>query len=280
MATATHKKAGFGDLIGKVADRVSTSLQMFLLVVAIGFMIAWAISPVRERLEKSGYFDHETALEAVGLALILTLGLLTMLSKKMGKIASAMEVISHSHQDILDRGVGSVYPHLLEGLQGTANHRERILDVLGLTLYTAWPHIQAWINNGELRDWVITLHCLDPVYIEANQSCFSKKWIHHAQAQIEDIEHYQKHQAALLAEKAIRLELRTYRNFPAVHGFRIGNGDTFISFSWWESLEDSAVLADPYFFYERFRPSDRSSRAHVYRALFDNWIDQAAKTSK
>jgi hypothetical protein len=48
-----------------------------------------------------------------------------------------------------------VYPVLLERVQATGRKEEKVFDVLGLTLYTAWPSIRFWLNRSDLNGWTM-----------------------------------------------------------------------------------------------------------------------------
>lgn len=79
--------------------------------------------------------------------------------------------------------------------------------------------------------------------------------------------------------RSVTLELFLNHNFPAMHGFRLGTGEVFISFSQWTGEPGARHLDYARQFYERFRANDRSDRAEEYRSLFDNWIDEGLTRS-
>lgn len=263
----------------EVLDRVIFILQSVFTAVCALFLVAWTYSPFREWLitRKVVADKADVTTDAVAVAIALILAVLIRLQKRMGRLLSQIRFLIPQFDDIIDRGIGAIYPYLYDSIREAYTDRERSLEVLGLNLYTAWPHIRDWIQNDEMRKWKITLYCVDPLFMEGERSNFPIQWIHHAQTQIEDISMFKEAHEVELANAGINLELHPYKNFPAMHGFRLGSGELFFSTIQWDPITQK--LTDPYNFYERVRPNDRSRRANVHRTMFDNWIKKAAITS-
>jgi len=227
---------------------------------------------------RSGWFDEHTMNEAVALALILTMGELAHLYRKMTEVSTELTRLAGMGSNIVHGGVGQVYPHLLGAIEGSRHAGSRSLEVLGLTLYTAWPQIHAWISESSARDIDVTLYCLEPEFIASQRNWIAPYWENHARAQVDSIRRFIEENAKDIKKRSIKLNLILYRGFPAIHGFRLDGGELFVSFSRWSGGETGdRHLGDPNHFYERFRADDRSARAEEYRSLFANWIDEARR---
>jgi hypothetical protein len=273
--TNLGSKGRFGLRVGKFVDTISTYVQIGFLVLVAGLIVSWAIPPVRDRLLQGRWFDEHTMNEAVALALLLTMGLLHHLYRQMTEVSHELKHLIGMGSNIIHGGVGQVYPHLLGALESGGRGRRRSLEVLGLTLYTAWPQIHAWISEGSAHDLDITLYCLEPEFIVGQSNWIPQYWENHAKAQIDSIRRFTEENAQDIKARSIAINLIRYSGFPAIHGFRLGSGELFISFSWWSGDFGNRHLGDPNHFYERFRADDRSARAEEYRSLFGNWIDEA-----
>lgn len=64
---------------------------------------------------------------------------------------------------------------------------------------------------------------------------------------------------------------------PAVHGFRLGNGDVFVSTLRWR---DKGRLGKHRFPYEYVPAYDVSPEADAARALFRSWFERAILSAK
>lgn len=275
MASIKKGRTRFGQLVGKLAEEISIYLQIALLVLVLVFIVAWTFPPAREYLERKKWFDEHTMNEAVALALLMTMGLLNHLYRKMAEVSREVQHLVGMGSNMVLGGVGQVYPHLRGAIEKIGGGRSRSLEVLGLTLYTAWPQIQAWISEAFVRDLEITLYCLDPEFIRNQNMWIPGHWENNSRAQIESVRRFRAENAEDLKARSISLELILYSSFPAIHGFRLGSGELFLSFSWWSGEIGRRRLSDPNHFYERFRAEDRSARAEEYRKLFENWIKEA-----
>ncbi len=167
-------------------------------------------------------------------------------------------------------GVREIYGPLTTILR-EANHENLTLDVLGLTLFSAWPmFLDPAIRDGLLRAWRLNIYVLSPDFIR-NSPFFPDGWVHESEAKLKLIEKFAA--AHSNPVDGPRITVVKYSRFPAIHGFRTQSGHLFISYIHWNSAEN--LLDDPHHFYEEFSPEDKSDRASQYRSLFQNWIEHA-----
>jgi hypothetical protein len=221
---------------------------------------------VRQRVKEIDEVAMEDALKAnaLGLALMNIVGV---------KVLKAAADAARSR--VLERGVlGEVYPRLGEVLQSSAAHGEKTLDVLGLTLHTAWPTIRGWLmeENSRLRGWTVRLRVVDPELVPT-LSWFDQRWASEAKNVLDDVLAFNQLRGDALASKGTRVEIKPYALVPAVHGFKCSDGTYFVSIARWD--DTSRTLGRPYQSYECLTAEDVEPRALHQKELFDNWMQRA-----
>lgn len=162
-----------------------------------------------------------------------------------------------------------VYPMLLERARRISRSEEKILDVIGMTLYTAWPSIQFWLNRSELSGWTVRFTA-----VTGNKARSSKHvpepWFREAQGNLDSICRHADHPT--IRAQHITLQAFGYDFMPSLHGYRLGNGDLFYSILLWQ--EDGNIGKDGYS-YEFVPSEDKSPSAEAIRQVFDSWFKRA-----
>jgi hypothetical protein len=256
---------------------IARALQVIVAGVSFLVLAAWTVSPLRDFLLKTGYFDDKTVVAMLGITLALILSSLDDVFKRIQTIGKDVASLVPTQSKLVKRGVTDVYGPLLAELK-TVPRRARTIDVLGLTLFTAWNQLEGWLSQPDAEGWKVTLLCLDPDFGAKAIPGIPSDWYEAAKSISTQIAAYDAAHRVELETRNIELIVLQYAAFPAIHGFRIGNGTLFISCTHWETAVDS--LAKPYQFYDVFAASDQSERAEAYRSLFDNWFGHARAQSK
>ena len=261
------------------SKRLSTLIGLANTVqyVALGFAIVllsiWIIPPLRAPLVRYGLFDDASLAPIFELLLALTLVVLGIVAHRLSALTQAVADLTPVRSTLIRGGVSYVYPALLSSLSAV-EPSQRSVDVLGLTLYTAWPHLKGFLDTNEQTGWTIRMLCLDPAFIKSSEYLDSG-WCGSAEATLKSIQTYQVAQTQKLSQRGVSIDVRCYRCPPAIHGFRIGDGTVYMSASRWEA----GVIAEPHYEYEVFRADDRTNRAEAYRRLFDNWFTNALQST-
>jgi hypothetical protein len=263
---------GHASLVKKIARGLQFIVAWLTLVV----LAAWTITPLRDTLVRTGYFDDKTILAMLGVLVALTLSSLDDLFKRVRTLSDDVAELAPVQPKLVSRGVTEVYGPLLQELK-TVPRRHRRIDVLGLTLFTAWDQLEGWLSEPDTQGWTITLLCLDPAFAARQVPGIPAAWYDAARNKTEEITAYRAAKEKDLRQRRIKLTVVHYAAFPALHGFRVGNDALFISSVHWEPNADQ--LAKPYHFYDVFAAKDRSERAEAYRSLFANWFDHAKRTA-
>lgn len=261
----------------KFLDRAQRWVFIPVIFFCLIVLLFWTIDPVRGWLVQHGVLKDVDGV--VGMALVVTIFILVSFDQRLARTEARLASFSPAASSrIFQGGVSTIYSVLNETLQGLgpeAATGDKTLDVLGLTLFTVWPiALQPRLVDGSLRDWKVNVYCLSPDFVEAN-SYFSRDWVMQSQAQLTTIQAFAQEKTSIMNGFGTKLSVSKYSFFPAVHGFKTGAGHLFISFIHW--LPSAERLETPLQFYEVFLPSDKSMRASVYRALFDNWIARAQR---
>jgi hypothetical protein len=254
-----------GEWIGQFGERLVIFVKSTVVLIGMIFLIGVSIQPLRRLLISRNVLVDDVVNEAIGVAFLLSLILMTLVYKRLSALQAAVKPGVPS-QEIILGGVGTAYPSLLESIRSVKSGDEKTLSILGLTLSTAWPMIHAWKEH--LRGWTVTLYCLDPEHIKSNPDHLSRTWANKSQAVIDDF----NENSRALHESGIRLTLKTYAMFPGIIGFRIGTGDILVAIGHWEITGARAKVAEPVHFYQWFRHADYSARAACYRQMFASWF--------
>jgi hypothetical protein len=279
---ASMKKwfAGFLDGLKRdgfaaTAKRWVRRVQLVIAWLSVIVFVVWSITPWRKALTERKIFDEGTILGILGILVVL---MLTSLDELFKHTKSLVETFAgRTPARGLIHGVGEIYPQLRREMQ-EATASERGLDVLGLTLFTAWPTLESWLEQKDgIRDWRINLYCLSPEFARQQRLGIPADWAALAESFLAKAKSYATTRSVDLAYKGIAIELFEYRAFPAIHGFRLNNGTLFVSAVRWDL--STGELAQPNHPYELFPATDTSDRAEAFRSLFGNWLDHARDTA-
>ncbi|MBO9534854.1 MAG: hypothetical protein J7513_17915 [Solirubrobacteraceae bacterium] len=139
---------------------------------------------------------------------------------------------------------------------------DKQLDILGLTLFSAWPQLQFFLERDATREWNIRIATLSP---DADLATVPSGWLEESASNARQIAEFNARHADN------ELDVAFYSFQPGLHGFRLGNGDLFIAFIRWDGTE----LSKKGFQYQ-YLPAERTDKLAVaLRDGFDNWFTQA-----
>jgi hypothetical protein len=278
----------------KHAKRIAWLLERLLdkqvataSVVAIALLLALQIPGIDPVLEKIGIIDNDRFRNLV-VVLVLTSVLLQLrdLYKRHDALVSTgdrlVEVQRESREQLADLrerqaavetvpihyvNPADMYDALLRNALSIAEKQCKWLEVLGLTLYSAWPELSFMLQRPEAEGWHITIATLSPDY---RNECIPPDWPDESRINAERAREFAASRRA--QERGITVDVRTYSFTPAVHGFRLGNGDVYISTLLWD---ENNLLGKEGFSYEYVPASTHTASAEAFRRLFDNWMVRA-----
>jgi hypothetical protein len=247
--------------VSTAATRIADVSRMVIVVggllLAVAFNIPWLENP----LQKLG-FDNVTE---VSLSIVTFLLVAIFYEVRSPSTPRDGERHARHFPDAMD-----VYPVLTERMTAIRRREDKVLDVLGMTLYTAWPTITFWLNRAELDNWTIRLTAVSPHHEEDLHRIVPRAWFAESTANLSDaarVAHLPR-----IQEKGIRIETHSYDFVPVLHGFRLGSGDLFWSLLEWD--REGRICRDAYS-YEFVPREDDSASAVAIRRVFDSWFTRA-----
>ena len=258
-------------VLGKLFKFIDMGITALMIICCI-FVILWVVSPIRDYLIACNIFSSESYIGFVTSISILSVGLLWSIKYKTNSmdiiIEKAVNNAISEKKSIIQNGIHDIYVLFDKVLIESENNNENVIDIIGSTLYTAWPHIHPWLLKDSTMQWTINLFILDPSYIKKNRDFIDKNWKYTSQNFIEQIKSVCTMNKEQFIRKNITVNLFSYSYFPSVRGFKI-NENILITYSHWSA----DGLADyPHYFYEYFKATDTSVRAECYKSLYNNTL--------
>lgn len=254
--------------IEQISTFVERTERVILGIGAIALLL-WLIEPIRARVEH--VIGDKGVVAICALAILYVLRTTERLSDRIDHFVAAEE------RSVIPDGIVKVYQELDDALERLADRMpprfgngRRSLDILGITLFTAWDHLQPQLKKRTFCDWEVTFACISPEFAK-REPAVPAEWADALPGRIRDITDFIKKNKAELEQRNVTVRLFLYEHLPAVHGFHLEPDDLFCSYIHWEGEE----LAKPFQFYEHFPTANRSPRAMEYRALFANWLERA-----
>jgi hypothetical protein len=251
--------------VGELLDRMRRHTER-ISVVVVGLLLLLMLLPfARDVLERWTGLETATIIAAlVGLSIPLLFHAVREIATDVRALVSRA---ASGGRPPIRGGVGAVYPHVREAIERANTHQQGgVLRVIGLTLYTAWPHLENWIEEGLLRGWRVELLAVDPA-VARDSDVFSESWADEAAVQARRIV-----DAAEDCETAgCEVTFGSYSIPPSLHGFLIGDQELIVSPTSWNR---AGRLAQPHDFYETWRSADDDLRFRLYSSLFQAWFDR------
>jgi hypothetical protein len=162
-----------------------------------------------------------------------------------------------------------LYPILLQRIAAVSRSEDKVLDVIGMTLYTAWPSIRFWMNRTDLNGWTVNFTAVS----HGDQGVTAhvpSGWFREARGNLNTICEFAE--SSTTQAKKINLQAFGYDFMPSLHGYRLGNRDLFYSILLWQG--DGKIGMDGYS-YEFVPHEDISLSAEAIREVFDSWFRRA-----
>jgi len=241
-------------------ERIFDSVRVWAALVGALVLVLIQIPPVEGILENIGV--ENSARLRWGILTVLLLGVMLEL-RDVSKRATPDTAGRQHFSDPTD-----MYDALRTRAKSITKDQQCSLDVLGLTLYSAWPQLSFWLQRAEFQRWTVRLATL-------SGGAEVSRWV--PEEWLRESAHF----ASVIRDQAKthpkpRLEVFEYDFVPSVHGFRLGNGDVFISQVLWQA---DGKIGKRGFSYEYIPNYEAGPAAEAFRNLFDNWFQRAMRES-
>jgi len=247
------------DKIRRASERLLSFIQVFIAIAGLAVVVLLNIPWLDGPLKKIGLSDPTAVTGSV-----LTLVVVSIFFDVRTLLSSKADPEKRHFSDPMD-----VYPVLEQRVNSISRAEEKVLDVIGMTLYTAWPSIRFWLNRNELNGWTVRFAAIS----ESGQRRsihVPTAWYRDAKTNLDNI--YDFANSPLALDKHINVQAFGYDFMPVLHGYRLGNGDLFYSILQWQ--DDGKIGIDDYS-YEFVPWGDKSASADAIRQVFDSWFRRA-----
>jgi hypothetical protein len=236
---------------------VEATIALGGLVLAVLLQIPWLQGP----LDRLG-------LQSAGVVQTLLLFILVSVFFEVRKLANRSENLTEQRHfaDPMD-----VYPVLHARAKAITRDEDKVLDVLGISLYTAWPTVGFWLNRPDMACWTVRLAAVVRVEDDMGR-LIPERWFRESRTNLTDV--VETSRSAVARNRKITLQAYGYDFMPVLHGFRLGNGDLFYSILCWG--DDGKIGRDDYS-YEFVPHEDLSATADAVRKVFDSWFFRATR---
>jgi len=259
--TPGFKRKRFRQRLQYVAERATDVIKFVVAAGGLALVILVSIPWLSGPLAKVGITSAKAFSEDV-----LTIVVVSIFFD-VRRLVESKHQPSHHFADPMD-----VYPVLLQRIRAITRKEDKRLDVIGMTLYTAWPSIRFWLNRAELVGWTVRLTAL-----AANEASLAShvpsSWFNEARSNLSSVAQYAKAPATLA--RNIDLQAYKYDFMPSLHGYRLGNGDLFYSILYWDQ---NGLLSIDNYSYEFISADDVSPSATAIRQVFQSWFERATRT--
>lgn len=254
-----------GSVLHRAADRAERLLEegpvwigVFAAIGLLLFQVPW----LDDLIAKTGLENSQQL--RTGVSVVLLTGILLELRQVKRSVTPA--ITGEHYADPHD-----MYTALTDKAKAIADPAQRSLDVLGLTLYSAWPVLSFLLQRPEVNGWTVRLATLSK---DANvlPLRIPEDWPQESATTARQVRAFAASQGATHNHE---ITIYEYEFSPAVHGFRLGNGDIFISTLLWQD----DCLGKSGFAYDYVPWHDTSSWAASNRELFKNWFDRTLRSS-
>jgi hypothetical protein len=260
------EEAKEGSVLHRVADQAERFLEdgpVWIGVFAAIGLLLLQVPWLDDLIAKTGLENSQQL--RTGVSVVLLTGILLELRQVKRSVTPA--ITGEHYADPHD-----MYTALTEKARAISDPAQRSLDVLGLTLYSAWPVLSFLLQRPDVNGWTVRLATLSK---DANALSLRipGDWPQESATTVRQVKAFEASQGAIHNHEITVYE---YEFSPAVHGFRLGNGDIFISTLLWE---DDNCLGKTGFAYDYVPWHDTSSWAASNRELFNNWFDRTLRSS-
>lgn len=245
----------------RAADRVEQFFdggQVWVALACGAVLIALQIPGVEDVLGEIGLENNQRIRTAFGVVLLGSILL------ELRQLQRSITPVVSGQQHYSDRK--AMYTALIEKAAAVTEPEHRRIDVLGLTLFSAWPELENFLEQPEVNGWTVKLAALSKT-AEPGDLWVPDGWPSESETAVRQVKEFGQGE-----DHNHRIEVIEYELPPVVHGFRLGNGDVFLSTLKWR---EEGRLGKHRFPYDYFPAHDRSSAATDARELFRSWFDRA-----
>jgi hypothetical protein len=234
--------------------------QVWIAIAAGSIVFFLQVPGAHELFTDLGLDDNVEFLTAV--AVVLLTSILIELYQLKRSVTPAISIRRHFFD------AGEMYDALKEKAGAITDPGHREIKVLGLTLGSAWPILEVFLERPEVEGWTVKLATLSE-NATAARDWVPGGWPEESKTIVRQVREFKARQGV---DHKHKIEIFEYDFTPAVHGFRLGNGDIFLSTLRWRP---DGLLGQHRYPYDYVSAHDGSPGAYAVRELFHSWFERA-----
>jgi uncharacterized membrane protein len=250
----------------RLVDRIQRFFeygQIWVALAVAGMLLLLQLPGIEDVAEKIGLENSTRLRTAVGILVLSSILLeVWQLNRRVTPAITGKQHYSDPNE---------MYNALIEKAAEINNPEQRRIEVLGLTLFSAWPQLEFFLERPGVSGWTVRLAALAKD-AGAPRQWVPKTWPRESATTVAQVEQFKLGWAV---DHNHTIEVFEYHFTPVVHGFRLGTGDVFLSTLRWQD----GRLGKHRFPYDYVPASDISAEADAARALFGNWFDRAVRSA-
>lgn len=174
------------------------------------------------------------------------------------------------------KGIDAVYQEIANVFEKRKDTKTLLtVDIVAYTLFTIEPRLEIWKSNGYLHDLELNIFHMDKDFIKTS-SDIDAEWANKVIINSNLINSFLQDNQSLLKENNVKVNIYSYHHIPGVHGVRIRNEKSVISFSIW-NLDNGHIKMPNEEGWLVIDKDDSSDVAALVNYQFDNWIKQCEK---
>jgi hypothetical protein len=246
-------------LLRECSEQIGTLFKPVFVVVGLLLVVALEI-PWLQPLYKRFGFD---SLESLGVPVITFILVLVYFDVR----SMSVRQVSPSDRHFADPL--SLHAVLEQRMRRITRREEKTLDVLGIDLSTISPLLTPWFRRREMDGWTVQL-CAMVDELGVQQNFVPSDWSSESRKSLDRALNARDE----LVASGRKIDIRTYAYdfMPVVHGFRLGNGDLFVSTLSWDK---NGRIGGGDYSYEHVPCEDESPSAMATREVFSSWFNRA-----
>lgn len=189
-----------------------------------------------------------------------------------------MIVNNENKKDRIAKGIKNVYQEITTVFDKRKDDTHYTVEIIAYTSFTIEPELQVWKSNGYLHDMTLSIFHMNKEFIK-NSSEIDFEWMSKVEHNTKLINEFINENATEFNSKNVKINLYEYNHIPGIHGVRIRNEKTVVSFSKWNLANGHIKMPNDEEWFV-INKEEVTNRGNLLNNLFDNWVTALEKRRK
>jgi hypothetical protein len=178
---------------------------------------------------------------------------------------------NNNGKDKTVKGIDAVYQEISDVFEGRKDNQQFLtVDIIAYTSFTIEPRLEIWKSSNYLHDMVLHIYHMDMEFIR-NSPDIDLEWVNKVAINTQLLKGFISENKLFFKNRNVNIQLHSYRHIPGIHGVRVKNEKTVVSFSNW-NLKNGHIKMPNDEEWIVVNKSEISSRGTLLNNLFDNWV--------